>query len=399
MLLDFFYELRRRKVPVATQEWMALMRALALGLHDSSLDGFYQLARTVLVKDVAHFDAYDDAFLAVFRGVHKDSLALAEELLSWLEDAKKREQLSPAKLRLLEGLDPAALRELFQKRLAEQKERHDRGNRWVGTAGTSPFGRAGQNPEGMRVGEGGQKTAMQIAEERRFREYRRDRVLDVRRVDVALRALRDLGREGAPSELDLDATIDETARNAGELEVIERPKRRNRTRVLLLMDVGGSMDPYAQLVEQLFTAASRTGRFARFRHYYFHNTIYDFVYEDALFRKGVPFADLLAGSDRDEKLVLVGDAAMHPAELLSQGGMIAYYWGSESSGRTPSVERMRALSGHFRRSVWLNPTNTYEWQQTTVKTLRALFPMFQLTVEGLQASVRQLLRGGPIPVS
>jgi uncharacterized protein with von Willebrand factor type A (vWA) domain len=395
MLLDFFFELRRRKVPVATQEWMVLMRALTLGLHDSSLDGFYHLARAVLVKDIALYDAYDDAFLAVFRGVHADALQIAESLLRWLDDPKKLASLSEEQRRLLQELNPQQLRELFQKRLAEQRERHDKGNRWIGTGGTSPLGNSGQNPNGMRVGEGGQKTAMQVAEERRFREYRRDRVLDVRRVDVALRALRDLGRDGAPEELDLDETIERTARNAGELEVVERPPRRNRTRVLLLMDVGGSMDPHSHLVEQLFTAASRNGRFARFRHYYFHNSIYDEVYEDAEFRSPFTFADLLATSDRDEKLVLVGDAAMHPAELLSAGGSI--YWYGHGSDRTPSIERMRALAQHFRRIAWLNPGSKYEWNQTTVRTLRALFPMFPLTIEGLQAAVRHLVRGGAQP--
>ncbi|MBS2032407.1 MAG: VWA domain-containing protein [Deltaproteobacteria bacterium] len=390
MLLDFFYELRRRKVPVASQEWLALMRALALGLHESSLDGFYHLSRAILVKDVALFDAFDDAFLVTFKGVAADSLSLVEDLMKWLEDPKKLEQLTEEQKRMIQMLEIKELRELFEKRLAEQKKRHEGGNKWIGTGGTSPFGQGGKHPTGMSVGGGGQKTAMQVAEERRYRAYRKDVLLDVRKIDVVLRTLRDLGREGAPSELDLDDTIEKTAQNAGELEIVQHPPRRNRTRLLLLMDVGGSMDPYARLVEQLFTAASRTGRFARFRHYYFHNTIYDFVYEDAFFEKKVPFADLIHGSERRERLVLVGDAAMHPAELLSPGG---YGWYSEG-GRTASIDRMRNLASHFRRTAWLNPTADYEWQQTTVKTLRALFPMFPLTVEGIQGAVRQLLRGG-----
>ena len=395
MLLDFFFELRRRKVPVATQEWLALMQALSMGLHESSLDGFYHLARAVLVKDLAYFDAYDDAFLAVFRGVRADSLELASSLLQWLDDPKKRAQLSEEQRRLLQALDPEGLRELFKKRLAEQKERHDQGNRWIGTGGSSPFGNSGENPNGMRVGQGGQRTAMQVAEERRFREYRKDRVLDVRRVDLALRALRDLGRDGAPVELDIDETIEKTARNAGELEVVERAARRNRTKVVLLMDVGGSMDPHAYLVEQLFTAAARTGRFARFRHYYFHNAVYDDVYLDAQFRQPFPLAELIHGSDRNEKLVFVGDAAMHPAELLGVGGSL-YAYGMVRD-RTPAIEHMRALAHHFRRSAWLNPSSHYEWNQTTVRTLRSLFPMFPLTIEGLQASVRHLVRGGVLP--
>jgi hypothetical protein len=392
MLLDFFFELRRRKVPVGTQEWLALMQALKLGLHESSLDGFYHLARAVLVKDLAWYDAYDEAFLVVFKGAHADALAMAQELLDWLNNPEKWKQLSAEEKALLEALSPDELKRRFEERQKEQKERHDRGNKWIGTGGTSPFGSHGQHPTGVRIGEGGGKSAMKVAEERRYQSYRKDIVLDVRRVDVALRALRDLGREGAPVELDLDATLKETARNAGELEVVQRPLRRNRTRLTLLMDVGGSMDPYSHLVEQLFTAAARTGRFARFRSFYFHNTVYDQVYEDAHFRQPYALADLLSHSDKDERVVFVGDGAMHPAELLSPGGSI-YFYGSDH-GRTPSIERMRAVSQHFRRTAWLNPTQPYEWGQSTVKALAGLFPMFPLTVDGLQQAVRHLVRGG-----
>lgn len=390
MFLEFFYELRSRKVPVSTQEWLALMEALALGLHESSLDGFYHLARSVLVKDLAHFDAFDAAFLHVFRGVNAESLKITEELLEWLKDP--RQGLSADDRRRLEELDLETLRKLFEQRLKEQKERHDGGNRWIGTGGTSPFGQGGRHPTGIRIGEGGRRSAMQVAHERRFREYRKDAILDVRRIEVVLRLLRDLGRDGAPEELDIDETIDRTAQNAGEIEVVKRAPRRNRTKLLLLMDVGGSMDPYARLVEQLFTAASRNGRFARFRHLYFHNCVYENLYEDAQFRRPVPFADLIGSSDRDEKLVIVGDAAMHPAELLSPGGAIYFY----AHNRTPGIEWMKRLAGHFRRTAWLNPSPEFEWSLPTVRMLRAIFPMFPLTIEGIEQAVRQLTRGGHV---
>ena len=389
MLLDLFFELRKRQVPVSTHEWMALMQALALGLHESSLDGLYHLARAVLVKDLAHFDAFDAAFLTVFKGVQASALQLTQELLDWLSDPKNAKALSEEQKQLAQALGLEELRKLFEERLKEQKERHDGGNKWIGTNGTSPFGRGGSNPRGLRVGEGGQKTAMQVAEERRFREYRKDTVLDVRRVDVALRLLRDLGRDGAPVELDLDETIEKTARNAGELEVVQRAPRRNRTKVILLMDVGGSMDPYSMLVEQLFTAASRSGRFARFRAYYFHNCVYDQVYEDARFAKPFSVAELLGTADRDEKLVLVGDAAMHPAELTEAGGSIYFY----ARNRTPGIVWMRQISEHFRKAAWLNPSSESEWVLPTVRALRGLFPMFPLTLEGLEGAVRQLTRG------
>jgi uncharacterized protein with von Willebrand factor type A (vWA) domain len=389
MLLEFFYELRRRKVPASTIEWMVLMRALELGLHDSSLDGFYDLARTVLVKNVAHYDAFDAAFLAVFQGVTQDALLITRELEQWLADAKKR-QVSDEERRLVESLSPDELRKLYEKRLKEQKERHDGGSKWIGTGGTSPFGQGGAHPSGMSVGGGGARSAMQRAGERAYRAYRSDLVLDVRRIDVALRLLRDLGRDGAPDELDLDETIGATAKNAGDLELVMHPPRRNRTKLVLLMDVGGSMDPHSELVGRLFTAASRSGRFARFRSYYFHNCVYAAVYEDAHFRKPVPVADLVGKSDRDEKLVIVGDAAMHPAELLQAGGA---FWYDQSTRRT-GLDWMTFVAEHFRRRAWLNPEPEAYWAQTTVKILRGAYPMFPLTLDGLERAVKHLVRGG-----
>jgi len=393
MLIDFLFELRKRKLPVSTHEWMALMEGMALGLHESSLDGFYRLCRTICVKDIAHYDAYDEAFLAYFKGVHVASLELTQQLIDWLADPRALEGLTDEQRRALQDLDLEKLRELFEQRLREQKERHDGGNRWVGTGGTSPFGTGGQNPTGMRVGGGGGRSAMAIADERRFREYRRDVVLDVRQIDVALRGLRRLGREGAQEELDLDDTIDKTCRNAGELEIIFRPPRRNRVKVLLLMDVGGSMDPHAELVSRLFTAASRTGRFAKFRSFYFHNCVYNSVYEDALFKKGLPVADLLANSDRDEKLVVVGDALMHPAELLDPGGTLYLY----SQQRASGIEWLRRLAAHFRSSAWLNPEPDRFWTGTTIEVIASVFAMWPLTLDGLAQSVRYLVRGGERP--
>jgi hypothetical protein len=388
MFLDFFYELRKRKVPVATQDWLLLMRALELDLHESSLAGFYDLARAVLVKDVAHYDAFDLAWMTVFKGVEADAVRITEQLRAWLADPKNQVELTPEQLAALRELGLDELRELFERRLKEQKERHDGGNRWIGTGGSSPFGQGGTHPTGLRIGEGGGRSAMQVAEERRFREYRKDLVLDVRRVDVALRLLRDLGREGAQAELDLDATVDHTAKNAGDLEIVMAPPRRNRLKLVLLMDVGGSMDPYAHLCSQLFTAASRNGRFARFRAYYFHNCIYDAVYQDARFYDAVPVADLLADSDREERLVVVGDAAMHPGELMDVGGSIYFY----TRNPTPGIEWMRRLREHFRHSAWLNPEPESNWQIATIRILRALYPMFPLTIEGLQDAVRSLTR-------
>ncbi|WP_428269850.1 vWA domain-containing protein [Haliangium sp.] len=394
MFIDFLYELRARKLHVSAHEWMTLMQGLALGLHDSSLDGFYQLARSVCVKDVAHYDAFDEAFLAYFKDIHGDALALTEELMRWLQDPAQRRQLSAEERALLEALDLDELRRRFEERLREQTDRHDRGNRWIGTGGTSPFGNGGTFPGGIRVGGmGGGRSAMQVAGERRFRAYRKDVVLDVRQIDLALRDLCQLGREGAPDELDIDDTVDETCKNAGELELVFHPPRRNRVKLILMMDVGGTMDPYAELVSRLFTAASRSGRFARFRSYYFHNCIYERVYESAHFKEGVPVPDLLAHSDRDERLVIVGDAWMHPAELLQPGGSIFYSHYNRSAG----IDWLRRLREHFRRIAWLNPEPKRFWGGSTIELIAGVIPMWPLTIDGIEGAVRYLVRGGRTP--
>ena len=393
MLIEFLFELRRHKLKVSSHEWLALMEAMSKGLHDSSLDGFYRLARAVCVKDIAEYDAFDQAFLSYFKGVGAEALAITEELMAWLKDPKRLRELSAEEMAMIKNMDLEQLRALYEQRLREQKERHDGGNRWIGTAGTSPFGNGGVHPGGMRVGgSGGGRSAMQIAGERRFQEYRKDVVLDVRQIDVALRGLRQLGREGADEELDLDETVDETCRK-DDLEIVWRPPRRNRVKLTLLMDVGGSMDPYAELCSRLFTAASRAGRFARFRSFYFHNCVYDSVYEDAHFRRGHSVAELINSTDRDEKLVVVGDALMHPAELLDAGGSIYYTAGQ----KTPGVEWLRRLAHHFRRAAWLNPEPDRFWPGTTIEIIASVFAMWPLTLDGLSASVRWLVRGGERP--
>lgn len=396
MLVDFLFELRRRKLMVTPHEWMTLMEGLAKGLHGSSLDGFYLLARAICVRDESELDAFDEAFLAYFEDAHEAALALTDELLEWLRDPVAFRGLSDEERALIQSLDLEELRRLFEERLREQKERHDGGNRWIGTGGTSPFGHGGRHRSGLRIGgPGGQRSAMQVAGERRFREYRRDRVLDVRQIDVALRGLRRLGRDGAEDELDLDETIDQTGKNAGDLELVFRPPKRNRMKLILLMDVGGSMDPYAELVERLFTAASRTGRFSRFRHFYFHNCVYDEVYEDALFRRPVKVEDLLHESDREERLVVLGDALMHPAELLQSGGQLYYY--ASSGDMNSGASWLRRLDDHFRHTAWLNPEPPRYWPRTTIEVVASIFPMWPLTLEGIEAAVRYLVRGGERP--
>lgn len=396
MLLGFFYELRKQRVHVSSHEWMTLMQAMAKGLHHSSLDGFYRLARCICVKDVSEFDAFDQAFLAYFKDVYAEAAAINSELLDWLKDPKHFEGLSAAEKAMLEAMDLEALKKLFEERLKEQKERHDGGNRWIGTGGRSPFGHGGYHPSGVRVGGPGKgRSAMQVAEMRRFRDYRKDRVLDVRQIDVALRGLRRLGREGAVEELDLESTVDATCKNAGDLDLIFAPPKRNRMKLILLMDIGGSMDPYSQLMERLFTAASRTGRFASFEHYYFHNCVYEEVYEDAAFRKPVLVTELINRCGRDHRLVVVGDALMHPGELMSPGGSIYFYHHNSVAGAV----WLRRLADHFRHSAWLNPEPERFWPRTTIEAISNIFPMYHLSLEGLEEAVRYLVRGGARPAA
>ncbi|HEX8792050.1 MAG TPA: VWA domain-containing protein [Polyangiaceae bacterium] len=395
MFVPFLFELRKRKVKVGLQEAMALARALGMNLHDTSLDGFYHVARALCVHSEADLDAFDEAFLACFRGVEAQSLDLVKELEQWLSDPRARKDLSPEELAMLQNLDLEELRRLFEERLREQKERHDGGNKWIGTGGTSPFGAHGAHPTGVRVGpKGGGRSAMAVADARVYRPYRSDLVLDVRQIEVALRKLRAFHREGADLELDLEATIDETAKNAGELEVVLRPPRRPNVRVLLLMDVGGSMDPYAQLVSQLFSAAKRASNFRELKTYYFHNCVYGRVYETESFRDPVIVRDLLLHCTREWKLVMVGDAAMHPAELL--GGGDWYASRDEIGGEAMhGIRWMQLLADHFERGVWLNPDPPNYWRGGTAEMLSTVFQMFPLTLEGLGDAMAHLSKGAP----
>ena len=391
MFLPFLYELRRRKVPVGPHEAVALARALAAGLHDSSLDGFYHVARALLVHSENHLDAFDQAFLHHFKGVEDAGIDLTRQLLEWLERAaERRPELSEEERALLEQFDLHELRRLFEERLREQRERHDRGGKWIGTGGFSPFGHGGLPRPGIRVsGEGGNRSGWKVAQERRYAAYRDDLVLDVRQMQVALRKLRAFAREGAAEELDLDETIAETAKNAGELELVLRPPRRPNTRVVLLMDVGGSMDPYAHLVSRLFSAASKATHFKDLRTYYFHNCVYGRLYRTAAFTDPLPVTELLAECGPHYKLIMVGDALMGPYELLERGGGLGW---ADPDG-VEGIEWLRRLTAHFDRHAWLNPEPTMSWYAPTIRMIQGIFPMFPLTLEGLGEAVAHLTRG------
>jgi uncharacterized protein with von Willebrand factor type A (vWA) domain len=389
VFVEFLYELRRRRVPVGTQEAVALARALVTGLHESSLEGFYFVARSLLIHSETYLDDFDVVFSAHFRGIAIEAKKIADELLEWLNDPVKMRELSPEEREALEGLDLEEVLRRFEERLKEQKERHDGGNYWIGTGGTSPFGRGGEHPQGIQVGPGGggRGGAIKTADARKYKPYRSDVTLDIRQIEIALRKLRAFAREGSERELDIEATIDATAQNAGELEVVTRPPRRPNTRVILMMDVGGSMDPHAQLISQIFSAAKRATHWRELRTYYFHNCVYGRLYKTEGFQEPTRVYDILAECGPHYKLVIVGDAAMAPNELLGAPG-----YGEE--GKVPGVAWLMALREHFQRSVWLNPDGTGAYAHPTVDTIAGIFPMFALTLEGLGQAVSELIRGG-----
>lgn len=389
LFLSFFFRLRERGLKVTPDQWLALVRGLCLGLHGASLTGFYSLARSLLAKDESELDDFDQAFAVHFRGAEESAAALEEEIWRWLENPLPPLPVDPEWRRVFDEVDVAALREELERRLQEQTERHDGGSRWVGTGGTSPFGHSGYHPGGIRVGGRGRLgSAVKVAAERRFREHRRDLVLDTRQFGVALKKLRALRREGPAEELDVEATIDRTAREAGELTLVFRPPRENRLDLLLAMDVGGSMEPHRPLVDLLFSAAHGANHFHRFEHLYFHNCVYGRFYRDSWFEQAVPAHDLARRYGRETRLVLVGDATMYPGELTDPGGSV-HTWERDEE---PGLAHLKRLRDHFPRTAWLNPLDERGWSAPSVRLIRTVFPMYPLTVRGVETLARELAR-------
>lgn len=379
MFTAFLYRLRAEGVPVATGEWLTLLGALRDGLA-ADVDGFYRLGRALLCRTEADFDAFDLAFADTFRGAVLDP-ELREKLEGWLADAVARtsdELVDP-------GLTDQELWEQLLERLAEQKERHDGGNHWVGTGGTSPYGHSGRAASGIRVGgSGGNRGAIHVAADRQWESYRTDRTLETRDLQVALKALRKLQRQGR-FELDLPETIDATCHNAGEIELAWRRERENQVRLVLLMDAGGSMAPHAERVSQLFTAADALGTFRTFDAYFFHNCPYTWLWTDFEAGERRPTADVLAELTPQHRLLFVGDASMAPYELFSMVG-----WGAAEDDRAPGIEWLRRLRRRCPASVWLNPDPRRWWDHPTVRGIGQIFPMFELTLHGLEDAVAAL---------
>ncbi len=386
MFTDFFYLLRKKKVPVSITEWMTLMEALSQGLA-YNLDDFYYLARATLVKSEAYFDQYDVAFQEYFKGIEGPA-DITEKILDWLKDPINKLNLTEEERALFDKMDLDELLREFEKRLAEQTEQHDGGSYWIGRGGTSPFGHSGSHPAGVRVG--GQsrgRGAIQIAQERRFRNYRSDLILDVRQVKIALRRVRQLSRIGPEDELDLEKTIDATAKNAGDIELLWTRSRKNAVKLLLLMDVGGSMEPFAELCSLLFSAAHTSSHFKDFQYYYFHNCVYENVYRGVETQDQLSTDYLLRTLEPDYKVILVGDARMAITELTERYGAIYYYQRND----TPGMLWLKRIADHFTHCVWLNPEGGRFWNHPTVSLIGKMFPMYELNVDGIGEGVKKLV--------
>jgi uncharacterized protein with von Willebrand factor type A (vWA) domain len=392
MLVRFFFLLRSAGIPVSITELLTLLEALKAGLGDLSAERFYSLARACLVKDERYYDRYDKAFAAHFKGAEDIYSLLQRELPEdWLAKMAVREftDAEKAEIEALGGWEQ--LMETLRKRLEEQKERHQGGSKWIGTAGTSPFGAHGYNPEGVRIGqhEGKNRRAVKVWDRREFRNLDDTIELGTRNIKIALRRLRQFAREGADLELDLPDTIKSTANNAGWLDLKLVPERHNAVKLLLFLDVGGSMEDHVRVCEELFSAAR--GEFKNLVHFYFHNCLYDSVWKDSRRRhvEQVPVMEVLRTYDPNYKVVMVGDASMSPYEIDRPGGSVER-WNDEAG----SVW-MRRLLDHYPQAVWLNPVPEKYWGGTiSIGMIRRLMEdrMFPLTLDGIDRGMRELTR-------
>ena len=394
MFIDFFYLLRERGVHVYLDEWLCLIDALNKGLANNSLMEFYYLCRNILVKTESDYDKFDMAFAEYFQGVEA-IFELPEELIQWLSEGELERDLGDRPDWAAEyGFDE--LMEMFKDRLKEQHETHDGGNYWIGTGGTSPMGHGGYNPAGIRVGGSSRhRSAVQVAGERNFRDFRQDDSLDNRQFQVALRKLRQFSTrvDCERTELDVDGTIDATCGNGGLLQLVYEKPRKNTVKLLLLLDSGGSMSVHSQLVNQLFSALHQATHLKDLKSYYFHNCVYDQLFTTPACRRGdwVDTDWVFGNLDSEYKVIFVGDAAMSPYELLAAGGNQDWYSYNEEAG----IIWLRKFLQHYKKCIWLNPMKKERWEwaygRKTISMVREVFPMFELTVDGLDKGIRSLL--------
>jgi uncharacterized protein len=379
VLIDFFFTLKDAKIPVSIKEFLILLEAMQKNVIHPSLDDFYYLSRITLVKDEAHYDKFDQAFGQYFKGIDAIFDKTGEIPLDWLVQRMKRE-LTPEQIAALEKFGYDKLMDRLKELMEEQKEKHEGGSKWIGTGGTSPFGHGGTNPEGNR-------TAVKVWDARAYRDYDAERELGTRNIKVALRRLRKFAREGAEDELALDDTIRATANNAGYLDIKMQPERKNNIKVLMLFDVGGTMDDHIARTEELFSA-SKT-EFKNMEFFYFHNCVYDFMWKNNRRRHAERFPtwDILRKYKPDTKLIFVGDATMSPYEILQPGGSVEY--NNEEAGAV----WLQRFTSAFPKFIWLNPEPEGLWQyRQSISVVRQIMNnrMFPVTIEGLERGMRLL---------
>ncbi len=387
MLINFFFTLKDAKIPVSIKEFLTLLEALHQNVITPSLDDFYFLARMTLVKNEIHYDKFDQAFGQYFKGIEAHFEKHTTIPVEWLAKRIERE-LSDAQKTQLEKFGYDKLMNRLKELMEEQKARHEGGNKWIGTGGTSPFGNSGINPEGIRIGgESRQRSAVKVWEARAYRDYDTDRELGTRNLKIALRRLRQFARDGAPDELALDATIRATANNAGYLDIQMQATRRNNIKVLMLLDVGGSMDDHIARTEELFSAAS--SEFKHLDFFYFHNCVYDTLWKNNRRRHAERFPtwDVLHKYPADTKLIFVGDATMSPYEILQPGGSIEY------NNQEAGAVWLQRFARAFPKNIWLNPEPEGLWPyRQSIDIMKQLMNdrMFPITIEGLERGMRLL---------
>ncbi len=394
MFINFFYKLREVGIQVSPTSFLTLQKALQMGLI-RTMDDFYMSARSILVKSERYFDLYDQVFAYHFEGIDVpdadgviiDEMAKAM-LDQWLQDPKEMADMLGEDEKKLSQMTPDELIEYFKKRLEDQTERHDGGSKWIGTGGTSPVGHSGQHDGGMRVGGVSRnKSAVKVANERRYKEYSGFGPLTEQTIGEALKRLRNLIPSGPKDKLDIDSTIYETMRNGGEIEIIFEQNLKDKLKIILAIDNGGwSMDPYVHLIQTLFNYSK--AQFKDIKTYFFHNTVYDTIWEDSSRFKKPLKIDELTRRDPETRLIMLGDASMAPYELMAQDGSI---YASERSGRS-SKERLNFLVKTFPHCIWLNPVPKHMWHYTrTIQEISSIFPMFELSLDGLEKGISHLM--------
>lgn len=395
MFLEFFYLLRTRGLAVSLNEWLSLIEALDLGLAECSLLGFYHLCRSILIKSEADYDKFDAVFAEYFRGIQSPE-DLPEEFWKWLNEDPRERDINDKPMPEEALMELEDLLKRFHERIQEQKEQHNGGNYWIGTGGTSRMGHGGYNNQGIRTGGVSRhKSALQVAGERNFKDFRQDNILDIRQFQMAFRKLRQFSArvEAAKTVLDVEGTIDETCNNAGNLKLVFDKPRKNTIKLLLLFDSDGSMMPYGRLCSQLFQAVSKSSHFKDLKVYYFHNCIYEHLYTTPYCRKGewVNTDWVLSNLDSEYKVIFVGDGTMAPSELLRRGGnsFIGLY------NDEPGMDWLKKFKRRYKKQIWLNPIPKEDWDYVygsyTIDMIKEVFPMFELTIDGLDAGIKRLL--------